>query len=170
MTSSLPFPVLVSSCLRRYRYRKAYVKKNWHIWNAIICAPQAKIFWGTHTCNWQKSHRCASTFHTDWESYFYVTRREKPDLYVTSEIVHFIVTPKCHKTNWPIFLSRWNVLYICHAIHTPAPQMRTPLSNVASNTKEAVPVCQQQENTQPALIRRKSTSGLLWINIVINYS
>ena len=35
------------------------------------------------------------------------------------------------------------------------------LSNVASNTKEAVPVCQQQENTQPALIRRKSTSGLL---------
>ena len=57
-----------------------------------------------------------------------------------------------------------------------APPWRKPvqrshdLSNVASNKTEAVPVCQQQENTRPALIRRKSTSGLLWINIVINYS
>ena len=55
--------------------------------------------------------------------------------------------------------------------HRRKPVQRShDLSNVASNAKEAVPVCQQQENTQPALIRRKSTSGLLWINIVINYS
>ena len=55
-------------------------------------------------------------------------------------------------------LSPW-----CHwpRHRTKQVQRSHDLSNVASNAKEAVPVCQQQENTQPALIRRKSTSGLL---------